>query len=466
MEWRLFEGIPGEDVRAVLSLARRSTYRRGEVVFHHHDPADAVHLVAKGRFDIRITTALGDVVALAIRGPGETFGELAVVTGAERSATVSALEAGETLVLRGSELRRLAREHPSVDEVLVRVLAEHVAFLSERLVESYTVDAETRVARRVLELGRVYGGSPPVTIPLIQEEIAALAGASRATVNRVLRDAEDRGFVELSRGRPCSSTRAGWPASLGCAPPMPEGDSLHRVAARLQALVGQRVDASSPSPRGLATGVARAVDGRVLESVEAIGKHLLLRFEGGVTVRSHLRMNGRWRVRERNGRAWSGSPWLVLSTPRFEATQWNGPVLTLDDGRADRLGPDLLAETTRIDDVVARLRAVGSGRLLGDVLVDQRVVSGIGNMWLAELLWRARLSPWLALDSATDDELEDGLTWARAAMLESVRGARSPRAVYRRAGRPCPRCGALVRSRGLGDANRTAYWCASCQRGP
>ena len=201
MEWRLFEGIAGEDVRAVLALARRSTYRRGEVVFHHHDPADAVHLVVKGRFDVRITTTHGDVVALAIRGPGETFGELAVVTGTERSATVSALEPGETLVLRGSELRRLARDHATVGEVLVRMLAEHVALLSERLVEAYTVDAETRVARRVLELGRVYGGSPPVTIPLIQEEIAALAGASRATVNRVLREAENRGVVRLSRGK-------------------------------------------------------------------------------------------------------------------------------------------------------------------------------------------------------------------------------------------------------------------------
>lgn len=201
MEWRLFEGVPGEDVRAVLAVARRSTYRRGEVVFHRHDPADAVHLVVKGRFDVRITTAVGDVVALAIRGPGETFGELAIVTSGERSATVTALEAGETLVVRGSELRRLARDHASVDEMLVRMLAEHVAFLSERLVESYTVDAEARVARRVLELARVYGGSPPVVIPLIQEDLAALAGASRATVNRVLREAEGRGLVALGRGR-------------------------------------------------------------------------------------------------------------------------------------------------------------------------------------------------------------------------------------------------------------------------
>jgi CRP-like cAMP-binding protein len=201
MQWRLFEGIPAEDVRAVLALARRSTYRRGEVVFHRYDPADSVHLVAKGRFDVRIGTPYGDTVALGIRGPGETFGELAVITEGERSATVTALEPGETLVVRGSELRRLARRHPSVDEVLVRLLSERVAALSERLVEAYTVGAETRVARRVLELADVFGGAQPVAIPLIQEEIAALAGTSRATVNRVLRDAERRGIVELRRGR-------------------------------------------------------------------------------------------------------------------------------------------------------------------------------------------------------------------------------------------------------------------------
>lgn len=201
MEWRIFAGIPADDVRGVLALARRSTYRRGEVVFHRHDPADAIHLVTKGRFDIRVATPLGDEVALAIRGPGETFGELAVMTEAERSATVAALEPGETLVVRGTELRRLAHRHPTLDEVLVRLLAEQVAFLSDRLVEAYTVDAETRVARRVLELGRVYGSTPPIVIPLIQDDLAALAGTSRATVNRVLRAAEKRGLIELGRGR-------------------------------------------------------------------------------------------------------------------------------------------------------------------------------------------------------------------------------------------------------------------------
>ena len=202
MQWRIFAGHPEEDVRAMLALARRSTYRRGEVVFHRHDPADAMHLITKGRFDVRIATALGDEVALAIWGPGDIFGELAVLTDRDRTATVTALEPGETLVVRGSEVRRLAHRHPSLDEVLVRVLAERVAFLSERLVEAYTVDAETRVARRVLELARVYGGgAAPVVIPLIQDELAALAGTSRATVNRVLRDAERRGLVELGRGR-------------------------------------------------------------------------------------------------------------------------------------------------------------------------------------------------------------------------------------------------------------------------
>jgi CRP/FNR family cyclic AMP-dependent transcriptional regulator len=220
MEWRLFDGIPAADVRAVLSLARRRTFRRGEVVFHRGDPADSVHLIAKGRFDVCIGTALGDVVALAIHGPGDTFGELALLTGEERTATVTALEPGETLVLRGSELRRLAQQHPSLDEVLVRLLAEQVQRLSELLVEAYTVDAEERVARRLLDLAGVYGGQPPVTVPLRQEDLAALAGTSRATVNRVLRRAERDGLVELHRGRTLVldldglGRRAGRPSSV------------------------------------------------------------------------------------------------------------------------------------------------------------------------------------------------------------------------------------------------------------
>jgi len=245
---------------------------------------------------------------------------------------------------------------------------------------------------------------------------------------------------------------------------MPEGDSLHRAAARLQPLVGERVAASSPNPRGQVTNVARQVDGRVLESVEAVGKNLLLRFEGGIVVRSHLRMNGRWRVRETGGATWRGKPWLVLRTPRWEATQWNGPVLALDERPIRRLGLDLLADETDVTSLPARLRRADARRLLGDVLVDQRLVAGIGNMWLAELLWQARVSPWLALGDVTDEELVAGLDWARTAMRGSVAGMRPRRNVYRRAGRGCRRCGEPISSRGLGDDNRTAYWCERCQR--
>ena len=243
---------------------------------------------------------------------------------------------------------------------------------------------------------------------------------------------------------------------------MPEGDSLHRAARRLQALVGERVEAESPHPRGEVTGVASAVDGRVLERVEAVGKHLLLRFEGGVVVRSHLRMTGRWRVGRRSG-VLRGRPWLVLRGGEWEATQWNGPVLTLEARPLRRLGPDLLADETEIDDLVGRLRAADPTRLVGEALVDQRLVAGIGNMWLAEALWHVRVSPWRRLGEISDDELAEALRWARGSMRGAVAGARPDRAVYRRAGRPCRRCGAAVVSRGLGDANRTAYWCPGCQ---
>jgi endonuclease VIII len=245
---------------------------------------------------------------------------------------------------------------------------------------------------------------------------------------------------------------------------MPEGDALHRTAARLQPLVGERIEAESPNPRGQATGVARAIDGRVLESVDAVGKHLLLRFEGGVVLRSHLRMSGRWRLDPR-GSERRGLPWLVLRGGEWEATQWNGPVLTLEQRSVRRLGPDLLADETDVATIVERLRLTDPARLVGDALIDQRLVSGIGNMWLAEALWHARVSPWRRLAEVSDDDLVALLAWTRERMRAAVRGSRPPRSVYRRAGRPCPRCGTPVSSRGLGDANRTAYWCSACQPG-
>lgn len=243
---------------------------------------------------------------------------------------------------------------------------------------------------------------------------------------------------------------------------MPEGDSLHRAAARLRVLVGERLEAESPHPQGAATGVARVVDGHVLEAVDAVGKHLVLRFEGGVVLRSHLRMRGRWSV-SRRGATWRRRPWLVLRGSEWEATQWNGPVLALETRPLARLGPDLLADATVVAGLIAGLRITDPARLVGEALVDQRLVAGIGNMWLAEALWHARVSPWRRLGEVSDDELRSALGWARDAMRAAVRGARASRAVYRRAGRPCRRCGTPIRSRGLGEANRTAYWCPTCQ---
>src|ERR1043166_2468901 len=109
---------------------------------------------------------------------------------------------------------------------------------------------------------------------------------------------------------------------------MPEGDSLHRAARRLQVLVGERVAVETPHPRASAAVAAGRLDGRRLEAVEAVGKNLLLTFEGGLVLRSHLRMSGRWQVRE-SGRPVSGRPWLVLRSEGHEALLWNGPVLEL-----------------------------------------------------------------------------------------------------------------------------------------
>jgi endonuclease-8 len=245
---------------------------------------------------------------------------------------------------------------------------------------------------------------------------------------------------------------------------MPEGDSLHRAARRLQVLVGERVEVETPHPRAAVKGLAERLDGRRLESVEAVGKNLLLRFDGGLVLRSHLRMTGRWRV-ERRGTPRSGKPWLVLRGETHEAVLWKGAVLELVGARgAPRLGPDILGEPPDFETMLARLRSAPE-REVGDALLDQRLVAGIGNLWKAEALWEARVSPWRRLREVGDDELLAVLEAAHTLMRTSVQGARPARRVYRRAGRACPRCGAVVRSAPQGDNARTAYWCPGCQVG-
>ncbi len=246
---------------------------------------------------------------------------------------------------------------------------------------------------------------------------------------------------------------------------VPEGDTIHRAARRLQVLVGERLAAESPHPRAQAERVAERIDGRVLESVEAIGKNLVFRFEGGVVLRSHLRMSGRWTVAPRGSRR-TGKPWLVLRGERAEGVLWNGPVLELHTRALARLGPDILARPPRFDAMLARMRGADQTRFLGETLLDQSLVAGIGNMWLAESLWRAQLSPWRRLRDVPESDRRRALESAAELMRASVDGGRrGGHRVYRRVGRPCPRCGGADRSFGQGDDNRTAYWCPGCQAG-
>ncbi len=245
---------------------------------------------------------------------------------------------------------------------------------------------------------------------------------------------------------------------------MPEGDTLHRAARRLQVLVGQRVAVEAPHPRAQAERVAERLDGRTLESVEAVGKNLVLRFAGGFVLRSHLRMSGRWTVRP-VGEPRRGRPWLILRGDSAEGVLWNGPVLELHARGLDRLGPDILADPPDLDAMLARIRRADRTRWLGEILLDQTVVAGIGNMWMAEGLWTAKLSPWRRLRDVIEADRRQALETIASLMRSSVDAREPRRQVYARAGRPCPRCRSPIRSWGQGDANRTAYWCASCQVG-
>jgi CRP-like cAMP-binding protein len=203
MRWALLEGVPEEELREILRVARRRRFAKNEVVCHRGDPADCCHLIAQGRFAVRNTTPLGDTVTVAVRGPGATFGEMALlVDDGKRVATVAALEAGETYAIYRTDFDRLRSTHPDADRFLWAFLVNEVRVLNERLLESLYLPVDKRVLRRLVDLAELYGngGDGPVTVPLTQEVIAELSGAARPTVNQVLREEERRGTIELSRG--------------------------------------------------------------------------------------------------------------------------------------------------------------------------------------------------------------------------------------------------------------------------
>ncbi len=218
---------------------------------------------------------------------------------------------------------------------------------------------------------------------------------------------------------------------------VPEGDSLHRAAALLQPLVGERIAAASPHPRALETGVARIVDGRVLEGVEAVGKNLLLRFGGGVVVRSHLRMNGRWRL-DRAGAPCRGRPWLVLRGREWEARQWNGPVLELGERSTAAARPRRPRPSCRRRH--DRSRPAGERPVAVARRGTRRPAIRLGHrehVARRDLSGRDASRPGAGSRDVSDPELAAAVARARQEMSASVSGPRPPRAVYRRAGRGC-----------------------------
>lgn len=253
---------------------------------------------------------------------------------------------------------------------------------------------------------------------------------------------------------------------------MPEGDTIHRIARRLDAtLAGRPIErAEALSRRSPLHLRAAELEGRTLERAEARGKHLLLHFSGDAVVHSHLGMSGRWRVRA-DGSVPAGRPWLLLSSGPGVAAQSQGKLLRLTSAARARndpalleLGPDPLASS--FDDRLAARRLLGwePSEAVGAALLDQRLLAGVGNVIRVEACFRAAVSPWRPVSGLDEAEAEAIVTAAREIMEATVRDGRRPKQIYGRERLPCPRCGGAIERRGQGDGNRTTSWCPSCQR--
>jgi endonuclease-8 len=253
---------------------------------------------------------------------------------------------------------------------------------------------------------------------------------------------------------------------------VPEGDTIWRTAAALRARIAGRTVLRAAPPR------LERLAGRSIEDVEANGKHLLIRFSAeprsaALVLHSHMRMTGAWHLYA-PGERWRKPPHLaraVLEVEGAVAVCFNAPVVELraDDGAATRhLGPDILADDFDVDEVIARVRA-GEDRPLGELLLDQRVCAGIGNIYKCNSLWRLRLDPWSRASALDDDALRRLYTTARELMLagRDHRGLGPFRTagVHARSRRPCPRCDTPIRVRPQGEQGRLTYHCPACQGG-
>ncbi|MGZ5344414.1 MAG: Fpg/Nei family DNA glycosylase [Actinomycetota bacterium] len=260
---------------------------------------------------------------------------------------------------------------------------------------------------------------------------------------------------------------------------MPEGDTIHRAAARIRtSFGGDPLTAFAARTSGIVPGVAPPGPGDTVLSVEARGKHLLVRFGNGATLHTHLGMLGAWRVRTGGAppelpRARTG---VAMATARVGAVCRSAPVVELlDDASVRRhpvlraLGPDLCLPDVDLDTVIGRLASVDAATPVGAVLLDQRVAAGVGNVYRAEVLWACRVDPWTRLGTLSGEATRE-LYATAARLLQANLTIRGPRrtvpeglAVYERAGRPCRRCGTSIRVASIGDPPRSAWWCPSCQ---
>jgi endonuclease-8 len=272
---------------------------------------------------------------------------------------------------------------------------------------------------------------------------------------------------------------------------MPEGDTIFRAARTLhRALAGHTVTRfESVLPALMRVDHDRRLAGRTIESVTARGKHLLMAFSGDLVLHTHMRMNGSWhlyRPHERWRRP-ARDMRLVIATARFVAVGFTVPVaefLTARDlerhKELQQLGPDLLAAAFDVQEMLRRMRARGTDPI-GDVLLNQRVMSGIGNVLKSEILFVARLDPFIPVRDLSDADLDrivavarrllavnalDGSRTVGAASGRRTTGSLDPHAklwVYARGGKPCRACGRLIRSKQTGADARLTYWCAACQ---
>jgi endonuclease-8 len=254
---------------------------------------------------------------------------------------------------------------------------------------------------------------------------------------------------------------------------MPEGDTIAWAANRIRPVLEGRVpdELVTPHPRHALDRWDERLAGRAVRSIDTHGKHLFIRFEDDLVIHSHLGMTGSWSV-ARERRPWRRA-WLLMRAGDRWVVELDGPLLELMtegrtrfDQRLSALGPDVLAPAFDRERFLKRLRSDDQTRTLGDALLDQRNVAGIGNIWKAEGCWEAGIDPWRRVADASDDELIAVIEATRPRMRRS--GLEGPRTinprVYAKTGRPCPRCGTRVTARGQGDANRTTYWCPGCQR--